>query len=404
MTERRVLALVIAAAALGLALCASASAAIVTVGSPLTQSFETAEIDGRITLANRKLTEAGARTTSPIAGAVIRWHVLGAEGGPFKLRVLRPSYGSGSYTGVGTSAGEVPAGLGLQTFSTALPVKSGDLIAVDNSQSAGDLIGYSESALGAELAIWDPPLAGSPEAPTEFEPGEVAFNAEVLPPPKITAVSPGSASIAGGASVVITGSNFERTSSVTFGNVSALSFTVDSESQITAVVPPPQSPTVPRFDVRVSVTTPAGVATTARRAFQYAACRVPSLYGVKLKQARNRLRESGCALGRVRKGKGVTAKLGRVVMQSREPHAVVAPGAKVIIRLKLFRDEGCIVPRLYGMPLKKAKVALRTARCRIGRVKKRKGVTARSGWVFRQRPRPGRSLPPRSKVSVGLRR
>ncbi len=55
------------------------------------------------------------------------------------------------------------------------------------------------------------------------------------PAPVITSFTPGSGQQ--GSSVVLTGSNFTGTTSVTFGSIDATSFTVDSDTQITAVVP-----------------------------------------------------------------------------------------------------------------------------------------------------------------------
>ena len=48
--------------------------------------------------------------------------------------MLRPT-GNGQYTGAGTSPGEAVAG-GPQTFNVSLPVKAGDVLALDNSTSA----------------------------------------------------------------------------------------------------------------------------------------------------------------------------------------------------------------------------------------------------------------------------
>ncbi len=54
------------------------------------------------TLFNTALPEKGASLVSPVTGAVVRWRVQGAEGGPFFLRVLHPN-GNGAYQAVGTS-------------------------------------------------------------------------------------------------------------------------------------------------------------------------------------------------------------------------------------------------------------------------------------------------------------
>jgi hypothetical protein len=56
-------------------------------------------------------------------------------------------------------------------------------------------------------------------------------------PPAITSVIPSSGSSAGGATVTITGSNFSGATAVAFGSKSAISFTVNSASSITAKAP-----------------------------------------------------------------------------------------------------------------------------------------------------------------------
>ncbi|ACB77521.1 MBG domain-containing protein [Opitutus terrae] len=58
-----------------------------------------------------------------------------------------------------------------------------------------------------------------------------------VPPPTITAVSPSRGLTTGGASVVITGTNFSGASAVMFGSTAATGFTVNSATQITATAP-----------------------------------------------------------------------------------------------------------------------------------------------------------------------
>ncbi len=58
------------------------------------------------------------------------------------------------------------------------------------------------------------------------------------PAPTVTAVSPARGSTAGGTSVTITGTGFDGATAVTFGSTPAMSFSVLSDSQITAISPP----------------------------------------------------------------------------------------------------------------------------------------------------------------------
>jgi hypothetical protein len=89
-------------------------------------------------------------------------------------------------------------------------------------------------------------LAGSATSATDF----------TLPVPSITTFSPTSG-IANVTDVVITGDNFLQASTVTFGGVAATTFTVDSNTQITARLP------VAAATGPVAVTVPGGTATSA---------------------------------------------------------------------------------------------------------------------------------------------
>jgi hypothetical protein len=68
-----------------------------------------------------------------------------------------------------------------------------------------------------------------------------------------------------------------------------------------------------------------------------------------------------------------------------------------------FRYEGCLVPKLKGKGLKAAKKKARTKDCKIGKVKKLAGATAKSGKVVKQSPPPGKVLPPGSKIKLTLK-
>lgn len=71
----------------------------------------------------------------PFDGTVTRFSVNSASGGnEVALRVLRPA-GGGKFTGAGTSAAEMLPG-GVATFTVSLPVKAGDILGLDNSDSA----------------------------------------------------------------------------------------------------------------------------------------------------------------------------------------------------------------------------------------------------------------------------
>lgn len=85
----------------------------------------------------------------------------GSATGAVELRVLRPA-GNGQYTGAGTSPPQNLTG-GPQTFTVSLPVKAGDVLALDNSTSA--LLFENAAATPALTAYFQPP-PGLPDGTT----------------------------------------------------------------------------------------------------------------------------------------------------------------------------------------------------------------------------------------------
>jgi hypothetical protein len=321
--------------ALGIAICSlallagSAQASTVTVGSVLPTTFASVKFEQVRTLFNTALPEKGANLSSPVSGAIVRWRVQGAKGGPLYLRVLRPN-GKGAYEAVGTSLPAVPNGEGLQTFTTNLPIRAGDLIGVDPT-NASDEIGVAEVPGASYAYIFPPPFNGSTVAPSGGVPGsEIELSAEVQATPEVTKVEPASGSIRGGTEVTITGTSFNGASAIMFGNKPATSFTVGADTEIVATAPATAKP----GKVDVTVTTVAGTSAKVRAdTFTYEACVVPALRGKRVKAVKNRLRDAGCKLGRVTKVAGPASKAGKVVGQSPKAGKVRAPGAKVGIKV-----------------------------------------------------------------------
>jgi uncharacterized delta-60 repeat protein len=81
----------------------------------------------------------------------------------------------------------------------------------------------------------------------------ISFSGLVAPDFEVTLVTPAKGGTQGGTTVKITGTDFTGATSVTFGGTAAVSFTVDSATQITAITPAHVADSV---DVRV--TTPEG--------------------------------------------------------------------------------------------------------------------------------------------------
>ncbi len=92
--------------------------------------------------------------------------------------------------------------------------------------------------------------------------------------PAVTAVSPAAGPLAGGTSVTITGVGFTAATVVDFGTLAASSYTVNSDTQITATSPAESAGTVD-----VTVTGPSGVSTTSS-ADQFSYLGIPVVTGV----------------------------------------------------------------------------------------------------------------------------
>jgi hypothetical protein len=313
---------VVAMSAWALLAATTAQAATVTVGSVLPPGSVATPFGQVQTLFNTALPESGANLASPVTGTIVRWRMQDAEGGPFFLRVLRPN-GSGAYTAVGTSNPATPSATGLQTFTANLPIQAGDLIGVDPT-SGSDKIGTAEVAGASYGFIFPPPFDQATVAPSGTVAGkEILLSAEVQPVPAVDSITPEFGPVTGGTTVTITGTNLNAASAVKFGTVPASSFTVESETKITATAPP--SSKVGTVDV--TVTTLAGTSPATRSdQFTYQGCVVPRLKGKKVKAAKNAIRRANCKVGTVKRRNG---KPGRVLKQKPKPGKVLAPGTKV---------------------------------------------------------------------------
>jgi hypothetical protein len=86
----------------------------------------------------------------------------------------------------------------------------------------------------------------------------ILFDIASPPPPTVSTISPATGPVAGGTSVIITGTGFIGTTAVQFGTTDAPGFTVDSDTQIT--VP---SPAHAAGLIDITVTTPGGTSATS---------------------------------------------------------------------------------------------------------------------------------------------
>lgn len=150
---------------------------------------------------------------------------------------LAPSQGS---TAGGTTVGIYGSNLGATTA-----VRFGSRSATFTQVNATQVNAVSPSGTGTVGVTVTTP--GGTSSPANFF---------YINPPTLTGLSPGDGPLAGGTTVTINGVNLFTTTAVTFGGVAATSFTVVSNSQITAVTPTGTTAGV----VAVAVTTIGGVA------------------------------------------------------------------------------------------------------------------------------------------------
>ena len=339
----QIVSLCVALVAAGLLATAGASAAPITLGPEL----EPANFPNVLpcppllkACTVGKASVDGGTLPAPVDGLIVSWSIYKAQPKPgYTLRILNRS--GANLTGVATSAPATPAGYGIETFVTAMPIKAGQIIGL--TIPSGLEVGSNNDPDATNVFLATALPDGTTEAGAEAE-GEEAFDAVLLPAPSIAAISPASGPPTGGTRVAIAGSDLEGAEEVEFGGVPAESYSVESESEIAAVAPPGTGA------VPITVTTVAGTGVSPQ-AFAYETqaaevappaqqppptpptCVVPGLKGKGLKTAKKLVRAAGCALGKlIRKG-GASAKTGRVAKQSPQPGTTIPAGTGVRVTL-----------------------------------------------------------------------
>jgi len=193
---------------------------------------------------------------------------------------------------------------------------------------------------GTAFGFFGDLINGSTQHTGSFE-GELAYFAEIQPAPTITEVTPSAGPATGGSVVKVSGTDFRGVSTVRFGTVPATSINVESETSLEAVAPPA---TAFQQLVDVSVATVAGTsASTFHDLFEY----VP-------------------------------------VSMSSAPRV-------------------CVVPRIKGLRFKAAGRRARRADCGIKRTRDLWQAKGGTGFVVKQRPVPGKTVPEGTKIVVKLR-
>lgn len=277
----------------------------------------------------------GSGDVSPVDGVILRWHLFGATvnysdfaRGEYRLRVFSP-LGS-SYLGIGTSAssGQVQSEWKVETFATHLPIKAGQVIALELFNRAGLRFHSSPEVTSVFLqpAMADGEISEESSDWNGVNGWVFPFSADVLPAPLVTGMTPPGGPFEEGAKVVLSGENFAEVQDVTVGAQPA-DFTVNSESEITVRVPPGS----PLSSIPVKVFTAAGSAESPP-AFSYEACIVPRLKGRTLASANRVVNKANCRLGVTRARAGKNG--GRVRRQKPPRGSAIPVGGTVKVTLR----------------------------------------------------------------------
>lgn len=398
---------------LGLFLTASANASTITVGQ-LAQPNNSSECTGRTILQTGD--SSGTTYTVPVAGVITSWSFWegGAPVSGLELKVARPA-GGVNFTIIGQAAAGPQSALFINgPYPTDIPVQPGDVIGI-YSASGNCLLatGNGEDRFVSKTGDIAP---GTVLVPDLTGTGvRIPVSVQVQPQPGISLIGPSSGPTAGGTSVTIAGHDFTGASAVSFGGKPAQSFTVNSDTSITAVAPAAAAGTVD-----VTVTTVAGQSpVSSADQFTYVS---PAPAGIDLISPTSGPRTGGTTVTIA--GHGFTGATGvRFGGNSAKSFTVIsdnlitavspaestgtvditvinAGGQSPTSSADRFRFiQVCVVPRLKGKSLKAAKKALKNAHCSLGQVKPR-GQT--SGKFKHESPRQGTILPVDSKVNITL--
>ncbi|MDQ1539533.1 MAG: large repetitive protein, partial [Actinomycetota bacterium] len=198
--------------------------------------------------------KAGASQTinaTVVQGQVTASDALPASGNDYAT----VSYGAATVSGMAPTSGPVSGGTAVVITGTNMYGVTG----VKFDTTAGTAISYDSNT---QLTVYSPAHAAASKtvtlaygASSTASAGTFTWNAAA---PTVTTIAPNNGPVAGGTSVVITGTGFTGTTAVSFGGVAATSFIVNSATSITATSPPGTA-----GRVAVSVTTPSGTASTA---------------------------------------------------------------------------------------------------------------------------------------------
>jgi PASTA domain len=131
-------------------------------------------------------------------------------------------------------------------------------------------------------------------------------------------------------------------------------------------------------------------------------CRVPNVVGQTRTAAELELRRYGCTAGSV-ETRFAPAPAGTVVNQDPAADTQLPNGSGVKLVVSLG-PRPCIVPRVVGKTLRRARSAIVRANCRVGQVKHSYSNRVGRGKVLAQKPRPGIRLRPKARVRLVISR
>jgi hypothetical protein len=172
--------ILVATATVAAVLAPAAEAADVTIGSDLAGPANTNICAASISCTYLQTSGGAPVAVSPVDGTVVRWRLkAGSTGGTVQLRVLRPV--GTSFMAVASSVTQTVTS-DMNLFSTSLPIKAGDVVALDNSTSGLYFTNASSIALPL-LKYFQPALGdGATAAPNNQRVNvELLMNADVTP-------------------------------------------------------------------------------------------------------------------------------------------------------------------------------------------------------------------------------
>jgi IPT/TIG domain/PASTA domain len=270
---------------------------------------------------------------APGSGLLTSWSVFANSDTDdvVQLRVFRPTSPPSTLfrvVGGSTAQGPLTPNVVNGPFPTSVRVQPGDLLGLKIIAGTSPSCAFATSSAAdviQEISPDDGAMGTAEFSTSTFIGARVNVSATFTPPPSITSVSPASGPRTGGTRVTVGGNDLTGATTLRFGGTSAARFTVDSDTQITAVSPPGALGPV---DVRVTTPVRPSPLVAADRFTYLSICTVPKLKGKSLKSAKRTLRNDVCRIGKVKGEKG-----GKVRKQNPKPGAELPAGSKVNVKL-----------------------------------------------------------------------